>query len=294
MYPRTPDSLIALGGPTRQITTPSGISLYYQSEPKRLYRVGNQVVPSVTTILDVLNKPALVWWAMKIGIEGAKKLQEKVSCDPDTRDCNILDWNVDSITDNLTKEKLTVNHVKESAGRRGDAAHSIFERWAAGNALDSGLEYTQEELGYIQGLVSFLEDTKGHINPLQSEVMVGSVEHEFGGRYDLVADLDEARVVIKANKKPKYETYSGRFLIDLKTTKYVYDIQHLQLAAYEGASRECGYGYTDYRAVLRVTHDGRYEFVVTDRPCWDAFLAVKDCYNAMKYMKGKYVPEEFA
>jgi hypothetical protein len=77
--------------------TPSGIPVYFQSKPKRLYRIGPTVkpedgvtdeallasaqsddfwreVPSVTTVLDVLAKDALTWWGMQIGAEGVAKL----------------------------------------------------------------------------------------------------------------------------------------------------------------------------------------------------------------------------
>src|SRR5690242_3907680 len=89
--------------------TPSGIPIYFASKPKRLYRIGPKAawmqehlgfllasaqelrsveaalgamhvvsisetgwkeVPSVTTVLGVLDKPALPWWGMKCGVEG--------------------------------------------------------------------------------------------------------------------------------------------------------------------------------------------------------------------------------
>lgn len=56
------------------IITPSGTKLYYQTEPKRLYKVNGQIVPSVTEVLGVLDKPALVWWGQGIGVTGVQKL----------------------------------------------------------------------------------------------------------------------------------------------------------------------------------------------------------------------------
>ena len=89
--------------------TPSGIPVYYQSKPKRLYRIGPIVpdisddefaqeeaqylysdeslltearaentswreIPSVTTVLGVLDKPALPYWGNKIGADGVLEL----------------------------------------------------------------------------------------------------------------------------------------------------------------------------------------------------------------------------
>lgn len=87
--------------------TPSGIPVYYQSKPKRLYRIrsadyggdisnldwllesaqrepgedcgwsleGWREVPSVTTVLGVLDKSGpLIWWAQGIAAEGVIEL----------------------------------------------------------------------------------------------------------------------------------------------------------------------------------------------------------------------------
>ena len=55
----------------------------FQAEPRRRYLVNGQPVPSVTQILGVLDKPALVWWAMRVGVEGACQLQESGSLPSD-------------------------------------------------------------------------------------------------------------------------------------------------------------------------------------------------------------------
>jgi hypothetical protein len=34
-------------------------------------------VPSVTTALGILEKPALPWWGMKVGVEGVLELRRK-------------------------------------------------------------------------------------------------------------------------------------------------------------------------------------------------------------------------
>ena len=61
------------------VETDKGLTIYYQSEPERLYRVNGVEVPSVTTVLDILHKPALTWWGMKVGVEGWRTLVEKAN-----------------------------------------------------------------------------------------------------------------------------------------------------------------------------------------------------------------------
>lgn len=54
--------------------TPSGLEVYFQSKPKRMYRVNGVEVPSVTTVLGVLDKPALPFWGNKVGVDGVLEL----------------------------------------------------------------------------------------------------------------------------------------------------------------------------------------------------------------------------
>jgi hypothetical protein len=83
----------------------------------------------------------------------------------------------------------------------------------------------------------------------------------------------------RANKVE--ELPGGRYLLDLKTSSGVYQSHALQLAAYEGASVECGYEPTDYRAVIHVTKTGEYELVVTSATLED-FLAVRKTYEVLQ------------
>lgn len=73
-----------------QAVTPSGIEIYYQAGPKRLYRVRQPVglsegmweysdwvdVPSASTVLQVLEKGGLSWWGMGVGVDGVEALIE--------------------------------------------------------------------------------------------------------------------------------------------------------------------------------------------------------------------------
>lgn len=256
--------------------TPSGVRLLYQDEPKRLYTVNDEWVPSVTEVLGVLDKPALVWWGMTIGVAGVLKLW---------RDGEIFHDNTDeAVVSALTEHRLTVNHVRDEAGKRGTSAHAAFEIWAETGLLPSPDDYPERDRGYVAGLLAFLEEAAPM--PIASEVMVGSPEYEYAGRYDLEAQQDEREVVVRASPKRTRRGIipPGDYLYDLKTSKGVYDTHALQLSAYEGARRECGYKPTQHRAVVRVASDGRYEVVLT-KPCYPQFLAVREAHRAMQFFK---------
>jgi hypothetical protein len=297
--------------------TPSGIEVLYALEPKRHYKVrdvnacdvthpdhpndGWVEVPSVTTVLDCLNKPGLPWWGMRMGVQGTLAMHnmgllrsldietagqtQKVLC----YEGEFGQWHAagtPEIEELLTKHRLTVNHVRDTAGDRGQSVHDAFEAWAATGVLPVQEIYPPEEQGYVLGLIEFLNATK--LVPEASEVMVGSLEHGFAGRYDLRARVpEECQVVFHRTPKrgPQYATLKpGTGLIDLKTSKGIYETHAMQLEGYEIASVEDGYGPTDFRGILHVGPEGTYEFVRSWAVAED-FLAVLGTHRAFEAMK---------
>ena len=271
--------------------TPSGIKVAYQSEPKRTYWVNETEVPSVTTVLGILNKPQLVWWGMQRGVEGVIDLFAKGVL------ATAFDWDIDQevlcvdgqgsasveqIVDALKEHKLTVNHRLEKASERGVNVHDALEAWAATGAMPRPAEFPETERPYVEGLLKFLADVDP--TPIRQEVMVGSVEHGFAGRFDLVMEAQSKEYTSRcypkrANKREMLQ--QGMFLCDLKTSRGTYASHHLQLAAYELAAVEGGYPATDAQAVIHVTDTGKYEFVFS-KATSDQFLAIRRAYQALE------------
>lgn len=282
--------------PTSSIVTPSGTVIDYHAKPKRYYTANGVEVPSVTKVLEVLDKPALPWWGMTVGIDAIRSLIQmevlNVGSDGTTRGLfqtgHLLDKS--ELVELVKHHQLTTNHVLSAAGDRGTGVHDALETWAAIGKMPNPDDFPWEEKGYVTGLLAFLTDAaEGELKPEMFEVMVASTEHGFAGRFDLLAKNEkDMRVVTKVYPKiaPKYTTVPGgsRCLLDLKTSKGIYPNHFIQLEAYEGGLLECGYGTTDARAVLHVTADGRYEFRRA-RATLDQFLAVLGCYEAMIEVK---------
>ena len=270
-----------------QVVTPSGIEIYYQAAPKRLYRLRGEDadgplewvdVPSMSETLGILDKPGLPWWGMKIGVEGVLTLWD--NGDLENRSASTTE----EVVDLLTKHKLTVNHVRDSAGDRGTAIHDALEYFCETGKLPNVEVYAPEEQGYVSGLRQFIVDSG--VEPFASEVMVGSLKYKFAGRFDLGAVLPNgARVVTKTYPKRKdvvEPIEGGRWLLDLKTSKGVYVTHFLQLEGYGGAYVEDQYGEPfDHKGVIHVTEDGRYELVKSPKTFED-FLAVRAAYDAVQ------------
>lgn len=282
------------------VITPSGIEIRFQHEPKRKYEVRDipsQMpendatnpwfeVPSVTQILDVLEKGGLSWWGMKVGAAGVKELYDTgVFWDRIYRETVFPDT-VDEVIDLLKAHKLTVNHIRNKAGDRGNSLHAALQYWSENGTLPDPEFYPETEQGYVKGLVGFLEDAQ--IEPIQSEVMVGSVAHGFAGRYDLLGLYGGREVCVhttpsgRGSKRESLEP--GIFMFDLKTSKGVYSSQHFQLSAYAEANRECGYESSDSEAIVRVTDGGKYE-VVQNRSMFEDFEAVHSAWKAVERLK---------
>lgn len=286
-------------------TTPSGIEVLYQSSPKRLYKVRHRElqdcdepwreVPSVTTVLDVLNKGGLTVWGMRVGIQGVLSLfdaqalttmfdwqkDHEVVAVPQGEDAVPAD--VPSVEELMKEHKLTTNDVKDSAADRGTNVHDALEQWAKTGHLPNVHEFPPAEQGYVQGLIQFLEDARPE--PVRTEVMVGSVEHGFAGRYDLELRLNETRTLRRTPKRSYHDILPGTYLVDFKSSKGVYPSTHFrQLAAYEAARVECGYEPTDAQYVLNANGEGSYAFVKSSATLAD-FLAVLSVYNSDKTMK---------
>lgn len=296
--------------------TPSGIPVYYQSRPKRLYRIrtnrrwGSSVVndedrewllgsaqreaggwaeegwreiPSVTTVLGVLDKSGpLVWWAQRVACEGVIELEKQGKL---RGDLGGFPAEGQTIVDKLVEHRLSTNHVRDSAGDRGQAVHDALEAWARYGHMPDPSIYPEEQEGYVRGLVAFLKDVPS-AEPVGAEVLVASSEYGYAGRYDLRMRTSKAHDVVvrrTATKIRRRELPAGMYLADLKTSKAIYGSHARQLEAYEQASVESGYEPTDGRGVLLVTPDGGYEF----KRSWatfEDFRVVLDVWNSDQEM----------
>jgi hypothetical protein len=244
---------------------------------------------SVTKILGVLDKPALPWWGMEIGIEGVLELvrTDKLLIRTDAS-WHILDekmreeimeneellTDVKRIAKLLTMNKLTVNHVRDSAGDRGQDAHDAFETWGQTGILPEPRAWPLDQQGYIRALRKFILEHEFEVT--ETEVMVASPSLRFGGRYDARGKLDGILT-----------------LADVKTSKRVYVGHFLQLEAYEGAGLEIGHFTTDQRVVIHLTEHGEYNIVRAEdvskdgEPCtYEDFAAIVRTHQVVKRLGG--------
>jgi hypothetical protein len=251
--------------------TPSGFSICFEDglpdpetgkSKKRSYLVNDEKLPSVTTIIGMLDKPGLIWWSEKLATEGCIALAQDGG----------LPTDVDGALGQLTRRKLRHFQVSEQKAARGNLSHQDFVHLAAGRELPPLDAYSEDQRGFVQGVAAFLADYRPTI--VQSELMVASLRHRYAGRLDLHATLG---ITTQPNGMPAPR---GLGQIDLKThdklprtkpskanpegrIKTPYPEALIQVGLYEVASRECGYDPTAWQGIVRVDAQGNYDFTVS-------------------------------
>lgn len=139
------------------------------------YKLDGQWVPGVTTILGVLDKPAIPKWAAKSVAEYVAQNREGVE--------HLWGMGERAVVDAL---KGVPWEQRDRAGIRGTDVHDFAERILNGAEVDVPDHY----VGHVESCIAFMEDW--NITPVLVEATVGSREHKYAGKLDLVADSKHA------------------------------------------------------------------------------------------------------
>lgn len=214
------------------------------------YRLDGKPVPGVTTLLNKgIPKPALVPWAAKV-------VAEWIADNPGLTDQMAAMGGRQPLIDFL---KAIPNQKRNEAAVRGTDVHGLAERLVHGEEV----EVPEHLSPYVEGYVEWL-DTENP-RPLWTERPIASRQWWYAGTFDLIA------------------TWRGEtWLLDVKTSSWVYGENALQLAAYAGAEflldaedNEVPMPAIDRLGVIHVRPDGTQVF-----PVFNAEAAWKDFLHA--------------
>jgi hypothetical protein len=218
-------------------------------------------LPSVTKVCDLVSKPGLVPAASRLiatyattHLEDVARLVQAVGIEEATKKLSGMprdDW--------------------ARKGELGSQVHTLAELVLRGKEVSP----TPQEAPYLEGLTNFIADA--HPIPLALEEMV-AFEDEVGiayaGTFDAVLQLA-----------------SGRWLVDFKTGKDIYQETALQLAGYgfasfigrPGTTQRYEVPQVDAFAVIHLhpSHPRGYAFVPYEvgRVEWLAFMALLDVWE---------------
>lgn len=201
-------------------------------------------VPSVTTILSVIGKPALIQWAAKVEremvIEASKSLYTDCANTPPMTPTG---W-VTTLLDRIGKTKANQKQLAK-AGEIGSQAHALIEwKLKTKMLIQPGPSpfVTDKAAAAFAAWERWEQSVK--LKPIFVEQVVYSETHRFAGTLDLFAEVNGVPTVI-----------------DWKTGKKVYIEAHLQNAAYRHALREMGHGDPQAGMIVRLPKvDGDPDF----------------------------------
>ena len=239
---------------TPQDDWPTTVELVIATGGKHVYRVtgddvpgGELMLPSVTTLLRAINKPALVGWAAAATAEWVVENMDTMSV--------LAEGDPQAAVD--IAKGAPWRH-RDKAAARGSEAHRLI---AAG--VPSAVVAADPSKVEVAALVESWELwlAEGDFVVIDQEVTVASLTHGWAGTLDvLVRDemTDQVGVI---------DIKTGRSVVD--RTGALYPENPLQVAAYAACDIGHEYGTPTFGAVLHLTETGATEYTAfADETQW--------------------------
>lgn len=219
---------------------------------KRYYITPIGILPSVTTILSVLDKPLLKQWIANSSVDYIfEELQKYKIATGD------IDFNDENIIKIFKDAKGLYEQKRQKSADIGSIVHNIIEKYIKSNGNYNPTDEDFQTEKAKNSFNSFLMWVKEfNFQPLKSEIFVYS-KLGYAGTLDCIGFLN--------NKK---------YLIDFKTSKDFYESFPLQLSAYFYAYEEMKNEKLDGMAILRLDKN-------TGLPFFKDYTELKETYFEM-------------
>ena len=197
-----------------------------EPKPKRLV--------SVTTVLGILAKPALLRWSEDWGARGALAAVRMGELDPKVH-------HDDEAVGIVRTLGLGADAAKSKAATRGLTVHDSLQSWAEGGDLPDPADMDPEHRPYLRGLMNALLALDPE--PTVVEQVTCHPELGFAGRLDLRAIVDGQDTIL-----------------DLATNISArgYPEKHVQCRGYESAEMALGAPPADRIIIIGVGAEGQF------------------------------------
>ncbi len=252
------------------VTMPNGTRLYYNDPDHSYWRCNEdgtrgRRLTGVTTVIKPFSfKPdGLMRWAAKQNGAGIAILAtEGLELQDANEIRNRLHWlsSAEAIWTALEQNELTYEKLRDKAAKRGTNVHRLALQHLAETGEPPDMEkMTPEEQGYARGVTEFWLDHSP--SPEVVEQIVYSEELGVAGRLDLLAKLGSGA--------------SGSGIIDAKTSSWIDEAAHVQVALYAHLSELCGFPKSTWTAILQLKENGSYELIRGQATTDDALAAIE-------------------
>lgn len=234
----------------------------YNAESHEYTGPDGKLWPGVTTITGNLNKGFLGPWYAKMAIEAvAEKLPDLFKSKSTEETQKMLD-----------ECKKSAREKSEQAKRDGTEAHDWIDLYIHAKIAGDELPEATPGNESVRNAINAFLDWEREVKPrwIEADCVVGSAQHEYGGRFDALAEIGDQVV-----------------LVDFKTSSQFSEDYFIQLAGYQIALEEMG-EKVDNRLLLRLPKDGKpaEELYVPTPEDLDkkAFLGLRDVQKFLSYV----------
>ena len=227
---------------------------------KHLYSVDGVIVPSVTRVLGVVNKPALIPWAVKETVTYLQDaLRPGVTYTQEQLDAILYD--AKGARFRKSKDALNI----------GSEAHDWIERHIKAEILHTPKPELPSYPPVRAAVDSYLEWEAQQMWVVykSSEKRIYSREHMFSGTVDIVMNAAGETIVA-----------------DLKTSKGIYPEYLLQCAAYAKAYEEETGDSVSKIMVIRIPKDGNEVEVQTNDNVDELYDVFLSCLSLWRWREG--------
>ena len=190
--------------------------------PARNYRqkTTGQKVKGVTTILSLLDKPALIWWGYKQGMDNFDRLMGQIAEFAKRPDLDGFSRELGEMIQNF--KQTTLYDKRDRAADAGTLAHTMVEHHLQGMDVPDTKGMDKAVVEKAEGcFLTFLDWHKANqIKVLASEVELTSERLPYGGTIDHV-------IISALTPQDRVD------ILDIKTGKDIYLEAKLQVRAYK-------------------------------------------------------------
>ena len=251
------------------------------NEAKHLYTVGGKRVFGATSILRVINKPALMYWAVNLAAAHGEANWEPGKS-----------YDEIEISEIIKDAKYAHRRTTSKAADTGSMVHKWIEDWT--KAMKDGTEPPKKPVNEkirksIDQFLQWIKDNK--VDIVLPEQIVYSRKYNFAGTFDFTANVDGEFDQLQPDGSTKLVKLKGLVMGDYKTSSGIYDEMRLQVSAYLYARNE-EYPDEKYigRIIVRLGKDGVFEpILLPDEHQEDlkAFLGAQIIFSRLEEIKDK-------
>jgi len=194
----------------------------------RYYKTPEGDMESVTSIIKLKDKPALVQWA-------ANCCAEAMASDIENHLISFKNGNasVDDIRECLMSNRFAYKQSQQKACNNGTAVHDAIEQYLKKGEMPKGLKKGSEVANGFRAFLLWAKDA--NFTAQEVEIPLYSKKFRYAGRLDVTGKINDKL-----------------YVVDFKTSKDFYFDYPIQLAAYAKAYEELYNEKIDGIAVLRL------------------------------------------